>query len=494
MIQCPNCGGNLKFSPSAQSMNCEHCNSQFDPYQFDSKTTDAEERELYDVTVFTCPQCGGEILSTDHAAAGFCSYCGASTILYGRISKEHRPRYIVPFRKTKEDCKKAYKNWMGRAIFAPKELKDETCIESFRGIYMPYWSYEVVQEGMLSLPGEKQSRRGDYIITKHFSLTGEVESWYDGIYYDASSAFEDRISEHLAPFQIEERKNFTPAFLSGFYADIPDVSRQVYENDARGKVWDENLKRIRQTPQFASCQMKTTGAGVMIPEVKVRMVEETMFPVWFMSYRKKDRVIYAAVNGQTGKVVADLPIAPTKYVIASLLLAVPIFLLLNWILVLTPSFLTILIGLIGLLTLFLYGAESGQIVKRNSLEEDKGRNWANYQNEKNRQNDRNLQNRINSQNNKKYQNDKSSQNSKNSQNSRRAEKPKITGYFGALIAVIISVLLLVFHPVSDLYYYGGAICSLFAICLTIVSIIRAYNVLSTHRLPQFEKQGGDDRA
>jgi hypothetical protein len=50
----------------------------------------------------------GEILSTDDMAAGFCSFCGASTVLYSRIEKEHRPAYIIPFTKTKEDCKKAY--------------------------------------------------------------------------------------------------------------------------------------------------------------------------------------------------------------------------------------------------------------------------------------------------------------------------------------------------------------------------------------------------
>ena len=461
MIQCPNCGGNLKFSPSAQNMSCEHCNSQFDPYQFDTKTQDAQEREVYDVTVFTCPQCGGEILSTDHAAAGFCSYCGASTILYSRISKEKRPRYIVPFRRTKEDCKKAYKNRMKRAIFAPDILKDETCIDSFRGIYMPYWSYELVQEGMFNLPGETQTRRGDYIITRHFSLTGEIDSWYDGVYYDASSSFEDRISEHLAPFNIGERKDFCPAFLSGFYADIPDVSEKVYENDAKANVWEENLRMIYQTPQFASCGMKTAGAGVRIPEVKVHMVEEMMFPVWFMSYRKKDRVIYATVNGQTGKVVADLPIDPIKYMIGSLILTVPIFLLLNWFLVLTPFVLTAVMAALGLLTLFLYGFESSEIAKRNSLKEDKGRNWANHQ---------------------------------KSVPHTNSDKPKIVGYIGALSAIGISALLLLIRPVSDLYYYGGAILSFFLICFTMISIIQAYNLLSTHRLPQFDKQGGDDRA
>lgn len=50
------------------------------------------------------------------------------------------------------------------------------------------------------------------------------------------------------------------------------------------------------------------------------------------------------------------------------------------------------------------------------------------------------------------------------------------------------------HPVSDLYYYGAAILSMAAILVSFISIIHAYNLLSTRRLPQFDKQGGDDRA
>ena len=111
MLSCPNCGGNLKFDIPSQQLSCEHCHTLFDPYDFDGKTSDAEESKTFDgdyeVTIFTCPQCGGEILSTDNAAAGFCSFCGASTILYSRISHEKRPNYIIPFQKTKEQCKEA---------------------------------------------------------------------------------------------------------------------------------------------------------------------------------------------------------------------------------------------------------------------------------------------------------------------------------------------------------------------------------------------------
>ena len=132
--------------------------------------------------------------------------------------------------------------------------------------------------------------------------------------------------------------------------------------------------------------------------------------------------------------------------------------------------------------MFIYAAESNQIAKKGSLEEDKGLNWANNQKDRKRERET-----------------KTSKTESNQQNQKPVlrtefEKPKVIGDFGALTAILVSVLLLVMHPVSDLYYYGGAILSLLAICFTMVSIIQSYNVLSTHRLPQFDKQGGDDRA
>ena len=213
MLSCPNCGGNLKFDIPSQQLSCEHCHTLFDPYDFDGKTSDAEESKTFDgdyeVTIFTCPQCGGEILSTDNAAAGFCSFCGASTILYSRISHEKRPNYIIPFQKTKEQCKEAYARRMKHSIFAPKELRDPSYIDSFRGIYMPYWAFYISQKGSLSLDGKKTSRRGDYIITDHYALTGDLDAYYKGLSYDASSSFDDNISEELAPYNLKGMKAFT---------------------------------------------------------------------------------------------------------------------------------------------------------------------------------------------------------------------------------------------------------------------------------------------
>ena len=46
-IKCPNCGGNLKFHIPSQQLACEYCQSQFDPYSFDSKEKDAQEMKEF---------------------------------------------------------------------------------------------------------------------------------------------------------------------------------------------------------------------------------------------------------------------------------------------------------------------------------------------------------------------------------------------------------------------------------------------------------------
>ena len=237
MYECPNCSGNLKFEIKSQKLACAYCGGSFDPYSI-TKDTDAIENnfkndDFFDVTVFTCPQCGGELFSEDNEATSFCSFCGASTILSSRISREKRPDFIIPFKKTKEDCKKAYAQKMRKAFFVPKELRNPEYIDEFRGIYMPYWSYQLIQKGNVLLKGEKSYRRGDYVYTERYDLSGRLDSYYLGYSSDASTSFYDNISQALAPYDAKEMVHFTPAFLSGFYADTADVGPEVYVGDRK---------------------------------------------------------------------------------------------------------------------------------------------------------------------------------------------------------------------------------------------------------------------
>lgn len=452
MFTCPNCGGNLKFDISTQQLGCEHCQTQMDPYSFEDKEKDAIETQDFDVTIFTCPQCGGEILSTDTSAAEFCTFCGASTILYSRLSKEKRPDYIIPFQKTKEDCKKAYSSIMKKAIFSPDELKNPKYIDSFRGIYIPYWAFYMEQKGPFQLKGSKTRRRGDYIYTDHYALHGEIDAYYKGLSYDASSSFDDTLSAKIAPFDVKGMKAFTPAFLSGFYADTADVEAETYQRDAEALAYNTSIGSVYS--QFSGISIQAPDSTMDL-NTKTKSVDRTMFPVWFMSYRNGDRVAYTTINGQTGKVVTDLPIDTKKYVKGSLLLALPLFILFNLFFTISPNILLILSAILAGISMAFLGYELGQIKKRDSGKGDRGRK------------------------------DKQAPVS---------EKYKTSGFGLSILAILIAIGILFLNPVSDIFYYAGVIFTLAAVFITIKDLIHYYNIMATRRLPQFDRTGGDDRA
>lgn len=373
MFACKNCGGNVKFDIKSGQLACEYCHSLFDPYAYEDKTSDAEVQKDFEATIFTCPQCGGEILSTDDTAAGFCSFCGASTVLYSRMQKEHKPAYIIPFAKSKDDCKQAYMSLMKKAIFAPKELKDPKFIDGFRGIYMPYWTYYVTQKAPISLPAKKSHRSGDYIITDHFRLEGDLDAYYKGLSYDASSSFDDSISEKLAPYDVKNMKRFTPAFLSGFYADTADLPSTVYASDAMDAACTNTVSEISKEPAFTGLSVDSDSAALSPSSLgtTVKETDYSMFPVWFLSYRNKDRVAYATVNGQTGKVVADLPISVGKFLLGSLIAAIPVYILLCLLTVLTPGMTLTIVGVLAIIANICYSQELTMIAVKEAGTEDK---------------------------------------------------------------------------------------------------------------------------
>ncbi len=459
MYECPNCGGNLKFDISSQLLKCDYCQTTKDPYEV-SKEKDAEESSDFGVTVFTCPQCGGEILSTDTSVAEFCSFCGASTILDSRIRNEKKPARIIPFQKTREACKEAYINRMKHAPFAPYELKQEKYIDSFRGIYMPYWIYNISQKGNVCLKGKKSYRRGDYVYTDHYDLSGDIDARYDGISYDASSSFADNISERIAPYDISQEKPFTPSFLSGFYADTADVSGDIYQKDAKDLADTASLNKIKNDRAYRGIKISTDSAKSALC-TECAQPERVMYPVWFMSYRKGDRVAYATVNGQTGKVAADIPIDIRKYVTGSFLLAIPLFLFFNLFFTFTAKTALGISILLAAATFFIYIAEIKKIFHRDKRDDDRG-----------------------------YLHRSTQDNTP----SPSAKKLQIPGFAGSLAAAAIALAVFVFNPVSDIWYYAGAVLAFLGILFTMAAIIMKYNILATRKLPQFNRTGGDDNA
>lgn len=351
---CPNCSGQMFFDIPSQMLKCSHCETLIDPEQYEI-TRHTEEHAAYEVTEFTCSQCGARILSTDVSASGFCTYCGSAAVFESRISEEKEPDYIIPFQKTKEDCIKEYRKRLRRAIYAPAGMRDPAFLDRFTGVYVPYWVYETEMEASPQLTGTKEFRDGNYLHYKTYTLTADVKGQY-AVNFDASSFFHDETATAISPFAKDGIKPFHPAMLSGFFADTADVDAATYLQEAKNRIGEDAYLKLVSRNFHGISPSVPYGKSEMDKMFSLNKVKakRALFPVWFLTWRNKDRVAYAAMNAQTGKLAADIPIDPKRFLLGSLLLAVPFFFLYRMLLTVTAPVALLVTFLAGCLFLFLY--------------------------------------------------------------------------------------------------------------------------------------------
>jgi DNA-directed RNA polymerase subunit RPC12/RpoP len=545
MSRCPNCGANARFDIASQKFVCDWCGMSMNPRDYQEKT--GAGKDTYEVNVYRCPVCGGELSSTDEAATEFCSYCGATVVLDKRLDQERRPDQVIPFQVTKEECKAAYGSLMKKAFFAPSDLKDPKHIDSFRGIYIPYHSIDYNYQGTVGVQGYTSQTHGNTIYKDHYRFDVDVDAVSGGHLHDASSFFDDRIGRKVAPFDVMDRergwqeKPFSTAYISGFYADTPDVPPELYydmtQAEADAEVCEAATETVKRTnPEQLLQSGKVTYED---PELQHSYVRPTsvhtrtvMMPLWFLSYRFKDRVAYACVNGQTGKVFADIPIDTRKMLISSLVLAVPIFFLLECFLTMTP-WATLTFASIGVsLTLILYEVFLWLVKKRDEHAEDYGYL---YRENGVLKTSRTVRTKTEKENLRRdslktlfrartimiivmlmifvppvlsgINFNKASQSSvwiliflavsivTAALGIKRQKTKDHYWILGIMLGIqLVCFLIAKWHPIQDFLYYLCAIAAFGAILYAEFRILKEYNLASTRKMPQFERRGGDDQA
>ncbi len=613
MYECPSCGGDLRFDIPSQMLKCEHCDSVFDPYAI-NKEQDAEERvitkdasgftdgdaltdgvdteaksgidrdvinagddsissDAYDsgtetkttnefqVTVFTCASCGAEISSTNLSAAGFCSYCGQPAVFSSRVTKERRPEKIIPFKIDKNTCKDRFIKRMKGALYAPKELTDSDALSNFVGIYMPYWIYDFTVGPKVVVPVQRTKRKGNYIYTDKYDFDIDMSGEFVGMAFDASSSFSDHIAEVIAPYDAKDMIDFTPSFLCGFYADISDVPSETYQDDAEAAVINYSYQQIDNVCRKKNFERSDKNVNQFNAKVVTNLQyageKEAMLPVWFLTYRKDERVCYSVVNGVTGKISSDIPVDYKKFAIATFFIAIPIFLMLN-VQFTIPAKATLIISMIlNLIVLILYLTELSHLDAKESLDDDQGYAAVRAKGklgsgDKVQSNAfKNLGSKLAPKEKgggcisviavvmaaywcievflgaiyiiiecwplivfglivaliwfgvvtlrdrtKKENADAKKASRKNNKNT--VKRKKAYGYYelmGIVISFIVTSVVLFWSPIDDIIYYGASTLAFVGIVITISGMIRKYNILSTHPIPEyFDRNGGNVHA
>ena len=351
--QCPACTGPLHYSAKSGKLECDYCGSSFDVADIealyahkeaeaaaakqaaDAKADAAAAAETeaaqaaaqsgnvggWDTSglssdwgadadglrVYSCPSCGAELICDETTAATSCPYCGNPTVVPGQFSGALRPDFILPFRLTKDDAVQALRAHYKGKPFLPKSFTSANHIEQIQGVYVPFWLFDGGAEGSASYRASNTSvyETGDYEVTEtmHYDVFRAGSIAFEKIPVDASSKMPDDHMDSIEPFDYAQMQPFSTAYLPGYLADKYDVSVDDSRDRADARCRETLAQALRDT---------VTGYGTCVTDhTDIRLhrgkVHYALLPVWMLSTKWNGESFLFAMNGQTGKLVGDLP-------------------------------------------------------------------------------------------------------------------------------------------------------------------------------------------
>ena len=325
MYSCPGCGSQMVFDIPTQGLKCGRCDRTMTVEEADEKEA-RTAGSSFSVDLMTCPTCGAEIRALNTAAAAFCSYCGSSVMLEKKKAEFTPQSSLIPFQITREQCFEKYQEMLRKSFCADHKLKENITPDSFRGIYVPYHSYNASAVGTITLEGSETKGNDTY----YYNTDVALDHHYEGILHDASKEMPDSISEHIVLSREckDKFRPFSPAYLSGFYADVPDTEPEKYldyaKSEAIRKALDDTVPTLKDDSLNYSVG---TAEKKLLNVANAEHAGDTMLPVWFMSMRNGKRMLYAVQNAVTGEMWADIPMDIPRFGLVTLGLALLLYLL-----------------------------------------------------------------------------------------------------------------------------------------------------------------------
>ena len=145
--------------------------------------------------------------------------------------------------------------------------------------------------------------------TEHYRVERAGTIRFERVPVDGSSKMPDAHMDAIEPFDYGELTPFSTAYLPGFLADKYDVTAEECAPRVEQRVENNAVAMLESTVTGYS------GHTLLGKNVQVRRgpAKYALLPVWMLHTKWKDKDYLFAMNGQTGKLIGDLPVDMGKF-------------------------------------------------------------------------------------------------------------------------------------------------------------------------------------
>jgi hypothetical protein len=246
-------------------------------------------------------------------AAGNCAYCHSPIVLTRQLGGEFAPDLVLPFTTTRDQAVAALQQLYLKKRLLPKVFAGQNFVDEVKGVYVPFWLFDFDAQifERYTMTDVSRTRHGSqtHITTRTYAAERSGRASFMGIPVDGSSNMPDDIMESIEPFDLRQTVPIQPSYLPGFQAERYDVGSDHAQGRAHERLVKSAGTLFRNT---VAGHQTVTPAGSNV-EVKDMRVHYALLPVWMLTTIWRGQRFTFAMNGQTGRMIGDLPLDRQAY-------------------------------------------------------------------------------------------------------------------------------------------------------------------------------------
>lgn len=323
--KCMSCGGTLQFSSRKQKLVCSSCGSEYDVSEFEAAGGSAaqasyvaKKAEEWNVegeglVVYECKNCGGEVIGDESMASTKCPYCDNPIVISSKFEGSLKPDLVIPFKLNKHAAEEKLREHVNKIKLAPSAFKAGNHIKELKGVYVPFWLYDAKVHANAKYEAIKEDKRSDaqydYVDKSYYDVYREGDIAFENVPADASEKMDDSLMDSIEPFDVGEAVPYSSAYMAGYFADRYDVTAEKCQPRADKRMEHSTQDMLRsKVKDYNTVNQKSFNWNKTSSSYKY-----ALYPVWILNTVWNGNKYIFAMNGQTGKLVGDVPCSNGKF-------------------------------------------------------------------------------------------------------------------------------------------------------------------------------------
>ncbi len=334
-FRCPHCDGATAYSTDDGGLTCSFCGYHEAP-QVEVVGKGAQEFEFTVETVeravngwgaarkeLVCNSCAVHTTLSTDMLSHTCPFCGSNAVVQMRAPQDVlRPRFLIPFSATTEDCRKGTAVWLQNNWMLPKDLQKLARATEYTPIYIPFWTFDARTQASWRAEvyntdaNRRRHSAPNWKWERHFLLklgnreekvwdweSGAVSLLTDDMLVSGSSQLSLTLLGQLGGYRLGDLVPYDATFLAGLSAQAYDVDLET--------AW-ERARRLMRARTKEACQQQGSAQNMRNFSMNLEFSEESwryiLLPLYLATYRYGDKVFQVMVNGQTGVIAGQRPV------------------------------------------------------------------------------------------------------------------------------------------------------------------------------------------